>query len=191
MGTLESGQINSVYDLALIIVDECSKVFFDRTKPLDQRPEVVDIFGSAISNIVRVLVPRYDILLTSKAEMKTLTYERFGRDVNTINAHDSLETVEEMIRKSLNISFEWSVLIEAQHVIDELQIMQGIFTQQITVMRDFVTALENMMPKRSPDSLSGLETSLERAAGLLADIDLRREELASLERLQAKTRAQV
>jgi hypothetical protein len=52
LGKLDSGQINSIYDLALIIIDECSKVFFDRTKPLDQRPEVVDIFGSAISNIV-------------------------------------------------------------------------------------------------------------------------------------------
>jgi hypothetical protein len=48
---MDSSQITSVYDLALIIVDECSKVFFDRTKP-DLRPEVVDMFGSAISNIV-------------------------------------------------------------------------------------------------------------------------------------------
>jgi len=53
MGKVDGSKINSIYDLALIIVDECSKVFFDRTKPLDQRPEVVDIFGSAISNIVR------------------------------------------------------------------------------------------------------------------------------------------
>lgn len=53
MGKVDGAEINSIYDLALIIVDECSRVFFDRTKPLDQRPEVVDIFGSAISNIVR------------------------------------------------------------------------------------------------------------------------------------------
>ena len=51
LGAMDSSQITSVYDLALIIVDECSKVFFDRTKP-DLRPEVVDMFGSAISNIV-------------------------------------------------------------------------------------------------------------------------------------------
>lgn len=121
-----------------------------------------------------------------------MTYERFGRDVNTINAHDSLETVEELIRKSLNISFEWKVLIEAQHIIDELQIMQGIFTQQITVMRDFIKALEDMKTKARADStLDDLESSLERAATLIADMDTRREELANLEKLQAKTRAQV
>jgi hypothetical protein len=48
---MDSRQITSVYDLALIIIDECSKVFFDRAKP-DLRPEVIEVFGSAISNIV-------------------------------------------------------------------------------------------------------------------------------------------
>lgn len=51
MASVDERQINSIYDLALIIIDECSKVIFDRTKP-DLRPEVVDIFGSAISKIV-------------------------------------------------------------------------------------------------------------------------------------------
>jgi len=37
---------------ALLIIDQWSRVFFDRTKPLDQRPEVIDIFGSAIGNVV-------------------------------------------------------------------------------------------------------------------------------------------
>src|SRR5512142_1290950 len=73
----------------------------------------------------------------SKSEMKTLAYERFGRDVGSINASDSAENGEELIRKSLNISFEWSVLVEAQHIIDELQIMQEIFSQQIIVVSDF------------------------------------------------------
>lgn len=37
---------------ALVIIDHCSKVFFDRTKPLDERPEVIDLFGSAIGHVV-------------------------------------------------------------------------------------------------------------------------------------------
>ena len=64
---LPEGQIQSVYDLgtcpnhhngqslhfsALIIIDQCSRVFFDRTKPLDQRPEVMDLFASAIGTVV-------------------------------------------------------------------------------------------------------------------------------------------
>lgn len=50
----------SVYDLALIIIDECSKVFFDRTAPLDQRPEVVALFSSAISDVVSAPDRRLD-----------------------------------------------------------------------------------------------------------------------------------
>ena len=108
-----------------------------------------------------------------------------------------------MIRKSLNISFEWSVLMKAQHVIDELQIMQAIFTQQITVMRDFEKALENIKESFRPigfagGDLNGLEikmqeikTALERTSDLIMNMEMRREELANLEQLQEKTRAQV
>lgn len=46
-----------MYDLAFIVIDECSKVFFDRTKPIDHRPEVMDLFSSAISNIVGSALP--------------------------------------------------------------------------------------------------------------------------------------
>lgn len=111
-----------------------------------------------------------------------MAYERFGRDVSAINARDLVEDAEELIRKSLNISFEWSVLIEAQHIIDELQIMQEIFTQQIVVVRDFKEALETMGAAR---------TTLDRATTLISDMETRRNELAGLEKLQAKTRVQV
>ncbi|PHH91890.1 hypothetical protein CDD83_9911 [Cordyceps sp. RAO-2017] len=108
-----------IYDLALIIIDECSRVFFDRTAPLDQRPEVVAIFGAAISDV---------------AEQKTMAYEAFGEAVTGMNKQESAHSNnEDLLRKSLNINFEWSVLIDAQHVIDELQIMQEVFTQQLAV----------------------------------------------------------
>ena len=108
-----------------------------------------------------------------------------------------------MIRKSLNISFEWSVLMKAQHVIDELQIMQAIFTQQITVMRNFEKALKNIKEslrpigfgRRDPNGLGikmqEIEAALDRASDLIINMEIRREELANLEKLQEKTRAQV
>jgi hypothetical protein len=46
-------EIRSVYDLALIIIDECAKVFFDRTKTADRKPQVMDLFATAIGNVVR------------------------------------------------------------------------------------------------------------------------------------------
>ncbi|KAK4225199.1 hypothetical protein QBC38DRAFT_269104 [Podospora fimiseda] len=168
---IDGNGITSIYDLALIIIDECSKVFFDRTKP-DLRPEVVDMFGSAISSI---------------SEKKSEAYERFGRDVKKMNSQDPLQTTEELLRKSLNIKFEWSVLMEAQNLIDQLQIMQEIFTQQITVVTDFERALRGMTPE-VPD---GFKSAVERAADLIAEMKLRRDELNNLERRQANTRSQL
>ena len=45
-------EIQSAFDLALIIIDECSRVFFDRTKATDRQPNLVDIFAEAISGVV-------------------------------------------------------------------------------------------------------------------------------------------
>lgn len=49
---IRSGEIQSAYDLALLIMNQCSTVFFDRTKPIDVRPQVLDIFANAIAHIV-------------------------------------------------------------------------------------------------------------------------------------------
>ena len=107
-----------------------------------------------------------------------------------MNAQDPLQTAEELLRKSLNIKYEWSVLMEAQNVIDQLQIMQEIFTQQITVMGDFERALRAMAtePWRDQDAL---RSALERATALIAEMKIRRTELASLEKRQMDTRSQV
>lgn len=49
---VHEGEINSIYDLALIVMNQCSTVFFDRTKLVDERPEVFDIFANAIGYVV-------------------------------------------------------------------------------------------------------------------------------------------
>jgi hypothetical protein len=49
------GEINSAYDLALIIIDQCSRVFFDRKKIMDRRPQVMNLFADAIGNVVSLL----------------------------------------------------------------------------------------------------------------------------------------
>ena len=114
--------------------------------------------------------------------MKTVAYERFGQDVSRLNAHDSPEDTNELIRESLNINFEWSVLMEAQHTIDELQIMQEIFAQQLVVIRDFEKALKTMKVN---------ENTMARVATAIRDIDMREKELAKLEEHQRKTWEQV
>jgi hypothetical protein len=49
--------IRSVFDLALIIIDECSNAFFDRTKTRDRQPQVMDAFSEAVGNVVSLERP--------------------------------------------------------------------------------------------------------------------------------------
>ncbi|KAH7328776.1 hypothetical protein B0I35DRAFT_418300 [Stachybotrys elegans] len=190
LGALGHDQIHSAFDLAFIVIDECSKVFFDRTKPLDQRPEVVNLFGSAISKI---------------AENKSVAYEEFGNAVNKISI-ERMEIVEKTLRRSLNIGFEWSILVEAQQVIEELEIMQGIFSQQLVAINDLEKIIKSMKwaPKtlKTGDSedddddisdslVPSKRRALDRVASLIADMELRRDELKSMETLQYKTRTQL
>ena len=60
LGKLDSGQINSIYDLALIIIDQCSRVFFDRTKTADRQPRVMDLFASAIGDVTNKQTIAYE-----------------------------------------------------------------------------------------------------------------------------------
>lgn len=52
IGDKRHHQVRSVFDLALIIFEECSSTFFDRTKTSDKQPQVLDAFSEAIGNIV-------------------------------------------------------------------------------------------------------------------------------------------
>jgi len=45
-------EIRSIYDLGMIIIDQCSRVFFDRTQSIDMQPQVMDSFGNAIGKVV-------------------------------------------------------------------------------------------------------------------------------------------
>lgn len=120
-------EIQSVYDLALIIIDQCSRVFFDRTKPLDQRPEVMDLFASAIGNVT---------------ERTTIAYECFWRNMEIRGMRFTSPGTSN--HSYLNINPEGTLLRESQDVAEELQIMLRIYNQQLHVVRDFRKILGHM-----------------------------------------------
>jgi hypothetical protein len=41
-----------VFDLAIFIIDQCSRVFFDRTQSVDLQPQMMDNFANAIGKVV-------------------------------------------------------------------------------------------------------------------------------------------
>lgn len=116
-----------------------------------------------------------------------------------------METAEQLLRKSLNIGFEWSILEEATQVIDELQIMQEIFLQQIRVMAELSKVLQvaaDLAEKSAAAKFTredvtaeepedGRRKAIERIESITLDMTQRLEELQSMEKLQHKTRQQV
>lgn len=54
LGNVDPKQINSAFDVALIIVDECCRMFFDRSKTRYLQPQVMDIFSEAIGMVVSI-----------------------------------------------------------------------------------------------------------------------------------------
>ncbi|KAK9426595.1 hypothetical protein SUNI508_00122 [Seiridium unicorne] len=116
--------IKSIHHLALIIVDQCSRVFFDRTKPLDQRPEVMDLFASAIGNV----------------HTRT-AYNNFWWHT-ALDSQNMIPTQNESVRhKYLDINPEGVILKEAQDIAEELMIMKRVYNEQLKVMKDFTRHL--------------------------------------------------
>ncbi|KAM7221765.1 hypothetical protein V8F06_002758 [Rhypophila decipiens] len=143
-----SGGIKSIHHLALMIIDQTSNVFFDRTKPLDQRPEVMDLFSSAIGHVT---------------ELTSVAYEGFWRNT-ALQARNFINMGADNIKhKYLEINPEGQLLQEAQDITEELQIMKRIFNEQIQVVRDFRRHLDHLADaQRSKDDSKDMATLLSK-----------------------------
>ncbi|KAF3015892.1 hypothetical protein E8E14_009873 [Neopestalotiopsis sp. 37M] len=108
--------IKSTHHLAMIIMDQCSRVFFDRTRPLDDRPEVMDLFAAAIGTV---------------AEKTRIAYDHFWRSI----------AVDPHYKGPLVINPEGIVLKEAQDIAEELMIMKRVYGEQLKVAKDFMRHL--------------------------------------------------
>ncbi|KAI1370949.1 hypothetical protein F4677DRAFT_325871 [Hypoxylon crocopeplum] len=162
--------IKSAYDLALIVIDECSRVFFDRA--LDRRPKLVDIFSEAIGCI--------------KTYRQAAAFDRFliyshivSREFKKGRCHD--EATQHIL---LNIKSEGDLLKEAMDIMDELQIMIRIMEEQQMVVETFIKQIEQAS---SSAASSPLTQTLPRAKRLYFSIESKIGELRTLLRLAKKS----
>lgn len=60
------GTIRSAFDLGLLIIDTCSRVFFDRSliNPSNQLPPLVDVFADSIREMTDKQTAAFDQFLT-------------------------------------------------------------------------------------------------------------------------------
>ncbi|KAM7183911.1 hypothetical protein V8F20_012434 [Naviculisporaceae sp. PSN 640] len=116
--------------------------FFDRTKPLDQRPEVMDLFSSAIGHVTELTAVAYEGFWRNTA-LQSLQTRNLQREVTDTARHRYLE-----------INPEGKLLQEAQDIAEELQIMKRIFNEQLQVVKDFRRHLDHLaeVHRRKDDS---------------------------------------
>ncbi|CAN8104755.1 unnamed protein product [Discula destructiva] len=123
---LRPRHIKTVFDLAVIILDELTNVFFDRTKTANEQPEVLNIFSETIGNI---------------NNRQTLSYHHlwdWTKSLAKAASPGALPTdMSKFVAPLLNISTEGELQQEIKDVIDELNIMLYLQSQQLEVIRSF------------------------------------------------------
>lgn len=121
------GEISSAYDLALIIVDEASRVFFNRTKISTEQPNLVELFNAAIRDLTYKQTAAFDqFLIYTHLASRDYKRQRYVSSDNSTQNH------------LLNINPEGELLKEVKDIQDELHIIMRIKEQQRAVMENFV-----------------------------------------------------
>ncbi|KAH6693606.1 hypothetical protein F5X68DRAFT_247974 [Plectosphaerella plurivora] len=156
--TMPRYELRSAYDLALIILDECSNTFFDRTKARDNQPRLTDIFSESIGRIASKQTVLFDHLVHWTKEANRVYRSRTG-EADSTRLHVPL----------LDIRREGKLQREIKDIIDELDMMMYLGAQQAKVLKRFKRLAQQMLspvaaykePDRNSDILPALKTRTE------------------------------
>lgn len=150
---VRAGEINNVYDLALIIIDECSRVFFDRTRINKRVPNLIDTFADAIRSTTMLQTAAYSQFLI----YTHLASRQFNRDLGDTD----LSTQNTL----LNINPEGNLLKEVKDIMDEIHMISRIKKQQQTVVESFVKHIRSTVIAPITRSSSGTRSGVIRRSG--------------------------
>ena len=119
-------EIRSVYDLALVIIDQCSRVFFDRTKTADRQPQVMDLFANAIGEV------------TNKQSIAYEHFWHYTQEASEIYKAKDMIEASDKAKVLLDINPEGKLVREIKDILDELNIMIQIKKYQERVLAEFI-----------------------------------------------------
>lgn len=124
--SFRKNEVRSVYDLALIILDECSNTFFDRTRTDEGQPQVMDIFSEAIGRVTNQHTISFQHVWHWTQEASKI-YRARSKYVSSADLHVSL----------LDINPEGKLQREVKDILDELDIMLHVHKRQRDIMKRF------------------------------------------------------
>ncbi|KAI1744901.1 hypothetical protein F4680DRAFT_455877 [Xylaria scruposa] len=133
---LGSNQIRTVFELALIVLNECTTTFFDCTKSLDRRPQIIDEFSKAIGKITHKQTVAFTRLWRWTDEARKIF--RSQGYMNTRGLHIPL----------LDINPEGKLEREIEDIIEELDIMLRISNSHQDIIKSFIEQVEHILDPR-------------------------------------------
>ena len=96
-------EVRSVFDLAIIIRDRCSRVFFDRTQSTDLQPQVMDAFANAIGKVVSNTSPGYIWTFTENRRLTSRRYHTtISGNVPASYQRDTILEIRSKLQQSIN-----------------------------------------------------------------------------------------
>ncbi|XXH04173.1 hypothetical protein Hte_010586 [Hypoxylon texense] len=128
-----SEQIRSVFDLALIILDECSNTFFNRTKTSDLQPQLIDEFSNAIGNIMHQQTAAFDRLWRWTGGASEIYRQKGSVDISELHV------------PLLDINPEGKLEREIKDIVEELDILIHITKTYEDVLKSFVANVEDFL----------------------------------------------
>ncbi|KAI0197001.1 hypothetical protein F4808DRAFT_299052 [Astrocystis sublimbata] len=128
-----SESIRTVFELAIIVLDECTTTLFDRTKSLDRRPQVIDEFSKAIGKIAHKQGVAFDRLWRWTDEAR-----KFFRSQGYVNPR-------KLHLPLLDINPEGKLEREIEDIIEELDIMLRILSTHQDIIKSFIEQSEGIL----------------------------------------------
>ncbi|KAI0165246.1 hypothetical protein GGR52DRAFT_575337 [Hypoxylon sp. FL1284] len=128
-----ASDVHAIFDLALIIIDECSGTFFDRTRTTDRQPLVMDIFSKAIGAVMYKQTAAFDRLWRWTTMASSIYHSRGSPDTSELHV------------PLLDIAPEGKLEREIKDIIEELEIMLHINRTHKRILTTFIANAENVL----------------------------------------------
>jgi hypothetical protein len=196
--TARDNEIQSVFDLALLIIDQCSRTFFDRVRPEDLEPLVLDSFANAIGRIVSGSSQEYVYSNLEQKNKQSLAFSYFWQATHEASASYNQKHQPENVyiqKKSLDINPEGKLSLEIQDILDELNIISRVKDQQDKVAKSFVKYMEQIDIRlihpdaavAHPDRRKAVEWTKQRAEHLWESLQTQNLELENMKQAAEQT----
>ncbi|KAI1279501.1 hypothetical protein F5Y07DRAFT_397128 [Xylaria sp. FL0933] len=125
----EENSVTSVFDLALIIIEECSNAMLSFRPSSNERPDVVKAFSEAISDV------NLNLEQTSRRVWQWMDFAQ------PINAYSLTASTFQL----LSVQREFEIEVEIKDIREELKMLHKITDNQIMVLQQLIDVSERIL----------------------------------------------